>query len=53
MISKRAVIIVLSYHHMNTEKVARSIAAVLNAEVKRPQDITPEQCFYERAEHTE
>lgn len=43
IITKRAIIIVLSYHHMNTEKVARSIAAVLNAEVKRPQDITPEQ----------
>ena len=42
-ISKRAVIIVYSYHHMNTEKVAHSIAAVLGAEVKQPQDIRPEE----------
>lgn len=41
--SNRSLIIVYSYHHKNTQKVADAIAAVLGAEVKRPQEIAPEE----------
>ena len=40
---KKSVVIVYSYHHMNTEKIAKAIAGELGAEVKRPKDINPEQ----------
>ena len=36
---KKALIIVYSYHHGNTAKIADVMAEVLNAEVKNPQDI--------------
>ena len=39
---KKAIVIVHSYHHMNTERVAAVIAGELGAEVKRPEDITSE-----------
>jgi flavodoxin len=39
----KSLVIVFSYHHNNTEKVAHAIAGVLGAEVKRPQDIFPEK----------
>ncbi|PKL65273.1 MAG: flavodoxin [Methanomicrobiales archaeon HGW-Methanomicrobiales-3] len=39
----RSLVIVFSYHHNNTEKIARTIAGVLGAEVKTPQEIQPEQ----------
>jgi len=35
--------IVHSYHHGNTEKIAEAIAGALGAEVKRPRDIAPEE----------
>lgn len=38
----KSLIIVFSYHHHNTEKIARAIAGVLGAEVKTPQEILPE-----------
>ncbi len=41
--SSKSLVIVYSYHHKNTEKVANAIAAVLNAEVKNPQDIKSEE----------
>jgi flavodoxin len=37
----KSLVIVYSYHHKNTEKVANTMARVLNAEVKYPQDIDP------------
>ena len=37
----RTLIIVHSYHHGNTLKVARTIAKVLDAEVKFPNDVDP------------
>ena len=40
---KRSLVIVFSYHHNNTEKIARTIARVLGAEVKTPQQVTPEE----------
>lgn len=39
----KVIVIVHSYHHGNTEKVAKSIAGVLNAEVRKPQNVTPEE----------
>jgi len=41
--TKNAIIIVHSYHHMNTEKIAHSIADTLGAEVKHPKDIKPDE----------
>ncbi len=38
----RSLVIVYSYHHMNTEKVAKVLAKVLDAEIKTPQKIEPE-----------
>jgi flavodoxin len=37
----RSIVVVCSQHHGNTEKVARVLAKVLGAEVKRPQDVDP------------
>ena len=38
----RALILLKSVHHLNTAKVARSIADVLQADVVSPEDVTPE-----------
>lgn len=38
----KSLLIVFSYHHMNTEKVAKVIAEVLEAEIKTPQQTEPE-----------
>ncbi|MCJ2539662.1 MAG: flavodoxin family protein [Candidatus Thermoplasmatota archaeon] len=38
----RSLVIVYSYHHMNTEKVAKVFAKVLDAEMGTPQEIDPE-----------
>ena len=35
----RSIVIVCSYHHQNTEKVARAIAQALDAEVIAPQQV--------------
>ena len=37
----RSIVVVCSWHHKNTEKIARSIATVLGAEVKMPREIRP------------
>jgi flavodoxin len=39
----RSLVIVFSYHHGNTEKIAHTIANVLDAEVKTPQQVKPEE----------
>jgi len=39
--SRGSLLILSSYHHRNTEKVARVVAEVLGAQVKAPQDIDP------------
>lgn len=36
-------IVVFSYHHMNTEKIAKVFAKVLDAEIKTPQQVDPEE----------
>jgi flavodoxin len=41
--SLKSLVIVYSYHHKNTEKVATTIANVLKAEVKYPRDTNPEE----------
>jgi flavodoxin len=40
---KRALVVVFSYHHHNTEKIAHAIAHVLDAEVRTPQQVIPEE----------
>ena len=37
----KSLVIVFSYHHGNTEKIAHTIANVLGAEVKTPQQVLP------------
>jgi flavodoxin len=37
-----ALVVVYSYHHMNTEKVARVLARVLDAEMRTPREFDPE-----------
>lgn len=39
----KSLIIVHSYHHNNTQKVAQVIAKVLDAEVKSPQQTAPDE----------
>ena len=39
----KSLVIVFSYHHGNTEKIARAIAGVLGAGVKAPRDVRPEE----------
>ena len=41
--SNRTLLILHSYHHGNTEKVAKAIAEVLGAQIKVPQDVDPEE----------
>lgn len=37
-----SLVVVYSYHHMNTEKIAKVFAKVLGAQIKTPQQINPE-----------
>ncbi len=39
----KSLLVVFSYHHKNTEKVAQVIAKVLDAQIKTPQQINPEE----------
>lgn len=39
----KSLLVLFSYHHMNTEKVANVFAKVLDAKVKTPQQINPEE----------
>jgi flavodoxin len=39
----KSLVVVFSYHHKNTEKLARVLAKALGAEVKNPRDIDPEE----------
>ena len=36
----KTLVIVFSYHHKNTEKIANVVANVLGAEVKTPQQVS-------------
>ncbi|MDD1690158.1 MAG: flavodoxin family protein [Methanoregula sp.] len=39
----KSLVVVFSYHHRNTEKIAHAIANVLGAEVKTPRQVRPEE----------
>ena len=39
----KTLLVLYSYHHMNTEKVAKVFAKVLDAQIKTPQQIDPEE----------
>jgi flavodoxin len=39
----KSLVVVYSYHHNNTEKIANAVAKVLGAEVKTPQQVKPEE----------
>jgi flavodoxin len=39
----KSLVIVFSYHHNNTEKIANACAKVLGANVKAPQEVRPEE----------
>jgi flavodoxin len=39
----KSLLVLCSYHHKNTEKIANAIGQVLGAEVKTPQQIDPEE----------
>lgn len=39
----KSLLVVFSYHHKNTEKIARVFAAVLDAPIKTPQHVNPEE----------
>ena len=41
--ASRSLVVVFSYHHKNTEKIAHAIAGVLGAPVTTPQQATPEE----------
>ena len=39
----KSLLVLYSYHHHNTEKIAKIFAKVLDAEIKWPKDINPEE----------
>lgn len=39
----KSLIVLYSYHHKNTEKLAKVFAKVLNAQIETPQQINPEE----------
>jgi len=39
----KSLLVVVSYHHKNTEKIAKVFAKVLDAQIKTPQQINPEE----------
>jgi flavodoxin len=39
----KALLVLYSYHHQNTEQIAKVFSKVLDAEIKTPQQINPEE----------
>jgi len=39
----KSLLVLFSYHHNNTEKIANVFAKVLDAQIKTPQQMTPEE----------
>jgi flavodoxin len=39
----KSLLVLFSYHHNNTEKIANVFAKILNAQIKTPQQIDPEE----------
>jgi flavodoxin len=43
VLQMKSLLVVFSYHHKNTEKIAEVFAKVLDAQIKTPQQINPEE----------
>ena len=43
MLPMKSLLVLFSYHHNNTEKIANVFAKVLDAQIKTPQQINPEE----------
>ncbi len=43
MLPMKSLLVLFSYHHKNTEKIANVFAKVLDAQIKTPQQIHPEE----------
>ncbi len=43
MLPMKSLLVLFSYHHKNTEKIANVFAKVLDAQIKTPQQINPEE----------
>lgn len=43
LLPEKSLVVVYSYHHKNTEKIAQVIAEVLGAPVKTPQEVHPDE----------
>lgn len=41
-LSRGSLLVLYSYHHRNTEKVAKAIAEVLDAQIRSPEEIDPD-----------
>ena len=39
----RSILVLVSYHHNNTQKIAKAFAAVLDAPIRTPEEIGPEE----------
>jgi flavodoxin len=39
----RSILVLFSYHHYNTQKIAKVFAAILDAQIRTPQEIDPEE----------
>ena len=39
----KTLIVLVSYHHLNTQKVADVFSKVLDAQIKTPQQVSPEE----------
>lgn len=42
----KCLLVLYSYHHMNTEKVAKVFAKILDAQIKTPQETDPEELLH-------
>jgi len=42
-VTTKCLLVLYSYHHMNTEKVAKVFAQVLDAKIKTPQETDPQE----------
>ncbi|MHA2009482.1 MAG: flavodoxin domain-containing protein [Promethearchaeota archaeon] len=39
----KSLLVLFSYHHYNTEKIAKCFARVLGAQIKNPEQVKPEE----------
>ncbi|KXH73877.1 MAG: flavodoxin [Candidatus Thorarchaeota archaeon SMTZ-45] len=42
VLQRKSLLVLFSYHHNNTEKIANVFAKVLNAQIRTPQQVNPE-----------